>query len=99
MIKSANMPMDLILLLRIFFLAAIVHESEDTAYDSQYPEYNTNEFCRIHIIKTLLTTATTADPHPDDHEAHHAAQQCQNHEDYSDENFYTFCHKLISLFY
>ncbi|MCL0489174.1 hypothetical protein M3A00_20225, partial [Klebsiella pneumoniae] len=70
MIKSANMPMDLILLLRIFFGAAIVHESEDTAYDSQYPEYNTNEFCRIHIIKTLLTTATTADPHPDDHEAH-----------------------------
>lgn len=47
-----------------FFGAAIVHESEDTAYDSQYPEYNTNEFCRIHIIKTLLTTATTADPIP-----------------------------------
>ncbi len=63
MIKSANISMDLILLLRIF-LAAIVHESEDTAYDSQYPEYNTNEFCRIHIIKTLLTTATTADPIP-----------------------------------
>ncbi|MHB7416490.1 hypothetical protein ACYCMA_26480, partial [Klebsiella pneumoniae] len=30
---SANISMDLILLLRIFFLAAIVHESEDTAYD------------------------------------------------------------------
>ncbi|USC08977.1 hypothetical protein KU664_12215 [Klebsiella variicola] len=43
-------------------MAAIVHESEDTPYDSQYPEYNTNEFCRIHIIKTRLTTATTADP-------------------------------------
>jgi hypothetical protein len=45
MIKSANISMDLILLLRIFFLAAIVHESEDTAYDSHYPEYKTDEFC------------------------------------------------------
>lgn len=27
------------------FLAAIVHESEDTAYDSHYPEYKTDEFC------------------------------------------------------
>lgn len=63
MIKSANISMDLILLLRIFFLAAIVHESEDTAYDSQYPEYNTDECCRIPIVKTRLTTVTTAEPH------------------------------------
>lgn len=63
MIKSANISMDLILLLRIFFLAAIVHESEYPRYDSQYPEYNTDECCRIPIVKTRLTTVTTTDPH------------------------------------
>ncbi|MGY6149004.1 hypothetical protein ACWYVA_18250, partial [Klebsiella pneumoniae] len=52
MIKSANMPMDLILLLRIFFWAAIVHESEDTAYDSQYPEYNTKEGANKQVISS-----------------------------------------------
>lgn len=51
------------MLLRIFFLAAIVHESEDPRYDSQYPEYNTDECCRIPIVKTRLTTVTTTDPH------------------------------------
>ena len=45
MIKSANISMDLILLLRSFFLAAIVHESEDPLYDSHYPDYKTDEFC------------------------------------------------------
>ena len=45
MIKSANISMDLILLLRIFFLAAIVHEGGDPLYNSHYPEYKTDELC------------------------------------------------------